>query len=151
MQPAELIPLTEEQIAAHIKHALEIWGREVTAQDVRDIGQPDEMWMNNLYQCAVHYLDDQDSFGALHLSIKRRDKRPIHDWRHLQQIKNDVAGDSREALELYPSEDRRVDTANQYHLWVMPVGKQIGIGWQHGRFVHEDTGQTNAKQRKFSA
>lgn len=53
------------------------------------------------------------------LSIKRIDKKAIHDWRHLQWIKNDLVGEECEGLELYPAESRLVDQANQYHLWVM--------------------------------
>lgn len=63
-----------------------------------------------------------------HLSIKRNDRQPIHDWRHLQQIKNDIVGAHREAVELYPGSDRVNDGANQYHLWVLPEGKRLAIG-----------------------
>lgn len=60
--------------------------------------------------------------------IKRNDRMPIHDWRHLQQIKNDICGEDREAVELYPATDRVNDGANQYHLWVLPKGKRMAIG-----------------------
>jgi hypothetical protein len=47
-------------------------------------------WVNSRYQ--VLRLD----FGALWwLSIKRRDKLPIHDWRELERIKNEVVGPER--------------------------------------------------------
>ena len=48
------------------------------------------------------------------LSIKRRDRAPVHDWRELQQIKNMIVGDEHEGFEVYPAESRLVDTANQY-------------------------------------
>jgi hypothetical protein len=41
---------------------------------------------------------------------------PIHNWRHLQQIKNDICGEESEALELYPAMSRIVDTVNQGRL-----------------------------------
>lgn len=66
-----------------------------------------------------------------HLSIKRNDRHPIHDWRHLQQIKNDVCGPQREAVELYPASDRVNDGANQYHLWVLPPHRRIALGSPH--------------------
>jgi len=53
------------------------------------------------------------------LSIKRIDKAALHDWRHLQEIKNMIVGPEHEAVELYPAESRLTDTANQYHLWVL--------------------------------
>jgi hypothetical protein len=80
-------------------------------------------WMNDTYTVWEYLL------GAWsHLSIKRNDREPIHDWRHLQQIKNDICGEDREAVELYPATDRVNDGANQYHLWVLPKGKRMAIG-----------------------
>jgi hypothetical protein len=37
----------------------------------------------------------------------------VHDWRDLQRIKNQLVGPECEAVELYPAESRKVDTANQ--------------------------------------
>lgn len=72
---------------------------------------------NDIYEVAV-YRDELPGLPALvHLSIKRRDKAAIHDWRHFQQIKNELLGPEQEAVELYPAESRLVDAANQYHLW----------------------------------
>jgi len=55
-----------------------------------------------------------------HLSLKRRDRKPIDDnrWRILQQIKNTLVGEENEAVELYPAESRLVDSANQYHMHI---------------------------------
>ena len=75
------------------------------------------VWMNNRYQVNIYKFErPKDWPPMVHLSIKRLDKEPIHDWRHLQRIKNELVGANCEALELYPAEDRVVDTANQYHL-----------------------------------
>ena len=63
------------------------------------------------------------------LSIKRLDRRPLHDWRDLQRIKNELCGPECEAVELYPSEARLVDTSNQYHLWVIKEGFQFPFGY----------------------
>ena len=65
-----------------------------------------------------------------YLSIKRLDKKSIHDWRDLQEIKNELVGKNYEAVEIYPNENRLVDTANQYHLFVFPVNYKIPFGWQ---------------------
>ena len=63
------------------------------------------------------------------LSIKRRDRDVIRDWRELQAIKNAVIGPEHEGFELYPAESRLCDAANQFHLFVfmqarvrLPVG-----------------------------
>lgn len=89
----------------------------------------DEIWVNEEYQAHVRYLSERGKAGVLHLSIKRHDKKPARDWRELQSIKNEVAGWEREALELFPAESRLVDQADQTHLWVLPAGDPIGIGF----------------------
>jgi len=93
-------------------------------------------FINNLYQVSV----DEDIGGALHLSIVRRDRRPIRDWRHLQRIKNEIAGPDREAVEIYPAESRLVDTNNQYHLWVFPEGSGVKIGFQERHVTNRTWG-----------
>lgn len=76
-------------------------------------------------------------FGAetgdvLWLSIKRRDRATVHDWRDLQRIKNMIVGDEHEGFEVYPAESRLVDTANQYHLWVfVDAAVRLPVGYQN--------------------
>jgi hypothetical protein len=41
-----------------------------------------------------------------------------------------------EAVELYPAESRRVDSANQYHVWAFP-GQRLPFGFAE-RLVAED-------------
>lgn len=79
----------------------------------------DEVYLNDTYQVnikRIKWIDGIDD-KLVHISIKRIDKQPIHDWRDLQDIKNQLLGKECEAIELYPAESRKVDTANQYHLW----------------------------------
>jgi hypothetical protein len=143
------LPLTAEQMAEHKRVAQEEHGVVLTDEDVEKALHSDEVWTNARYDCNVTYLDGPEvgQVGALHLSIKRRDRKVIHDWRDLQMIKNDCAGPDREALELYPAESRVIDTANQYHLWVSPKGHTLQVGWNSGRFVTNETGHSGAKQR----
>ena len=82
-------------------------------------------FVNDLYQIQA----EEYAPGCLHLNIRRRDGGMFKDWRHFQQIKNEIAGPEREAVELYPAESRKVDTSNKWHLWVQPEGVQIGVGW----------------------
>jgi hypothetical protein len=86
-------------------------------------------------------------FPVWHLSIKRRDKAPIHDWRILQALKNAVCGEQVEAIELYPAECRLGDTANQYHLFAFPEGQQVPCGWLE-RSVTDHPNLEGAVQRK---
>lgn len=105
----------------------------------------DPVYRNDTYQVSVREIDCV--FGPMvHLSIKRIDRETIHDWRDLQEIKNQLCGAECEGIELYPAECRRVDIANQYHLWVV---KEPGIYFPLGfgdRFVTEDS-IAGSKQR----
>lgn len=118
--------------------------------------RPDEIWHNGLYQVMIqrNVPSDIEGWPAMHwLSIKRVDKDWIHDWRHLQRIKNELIGEEFEAVELYPAESRLVDTANQYHLWALTApGRQFPFGYRQ-RLVGEagvlKTSFGIAEQRPF--
>lgn len=97
------------------------------------------LYKNDKYQVAVFRDEGPDGDASMiHLSIKRIDRQPVHDWRELQQIKNMLVGPECEGIELYPAESRLVDTANQYHLWVCsdPMFR-IPVGFTT-RMVHEE-------------
>lgn len=98
-------------------------------------------WINGLYQVLVFQAATPEGWPAMvHLSIKRRDRQPIHDWRDLQRIKNELCGTDAEGIELYPAESRLVDEANQYHLWVAEPGARFPIGHLGERMVSPDSG-----------
>jgi hypothetical protein len=93
------MPTLQEKI-----HYTEIYLHRLTCFNV---------WRNDTYRVEV-----AANRGYLHLDISRHDGQPIVDRREFQQIKNAFAGPEHEAVQLFPSEKRLVDTANQYHLWV---------------------------------
>jgi hypothetical protein len=97
-----------------------------TENEETGIGTVD-IYANNLYKCLLR--NNQPSITWL--SVKRNDSAAIHNWQDLQQIKNDICGEEREALELYPAMSRIVDCENQYHLWVFPVGHIIDMGFKN--------------------
>lgn len=99
---------------------------------VRGMGSPrlahlnlGDLWTNAEY--TVH-LTERDG-GLTELSIRRNDRKPARDWRDFQRIKNQLCGPEREAVELYPAESRLMDTANQYYLWVFPLGVTVPVGF----------------------
>ncbi len=55
--------------------------------------------------------------GVTHVS-----QTAIHDWRDLQAVKNDIAGEEWEGVELYPAESRLADPSNRFYLWCVPPG-----------------------------
>lgn len=101
---------------------------------------------NGLYHVMARRLEAEAEGmpAGLHLSIRRNDRKPIRDWRHLQRIKNELAGEDWEAVELYPAEDRKVDMANQYHLWCWPF--RLPFGFQE-RDVEDEPLVDGAVQR----
>lgn len=106
---------------------------------------------NNFYQVMVYDIPATKPGGQdlVWLSIKRVDKRHIHDWRDLQRIKNELVGPECEGVELYPAMSRLVDEANQYHLWVFKDPNfSLGLGYQQRRVGDWDEAQRlGARQR----
>lgn len=111
---------------------------EVAVQMV-EIQCQEQVFLNDTYQVNLGgpHRTKGDAWPLMwHLSIKRRDKEVIHDWRAMQEIKNMIIGEENEAIEIYPAESRLVDCANQYHLWCfcdpsirIPIGyKQRMVG-----------------------
>lgn len=66
----------------------------------------DEVWVNHTYVVRVRRGEDGD---VQRLSIRRQDRRPANDWRDLQAIKNQLAGEEVEAINLHPAQSRVVD------------------------------------------
>jgi hypothetical protein len=72
------------------------------------------VFANDVYRVKV-----RKSPPVVHLDLSRHDGEPITCWRDLQQIKNELVGPECEGVELFPAESRLVDTAHQYHIWVI--------------------------------
>ena len=115
-------------------------------------GKFDACWLNDTYTVLVReFIVPNWPQPMTHLSIKRNDKDWIHDWRDLQQIKNEVLGIEREGIELYPAESRLVDEANQYHLYVLPAGHEWPVGVDERQIgTPEDAEKAGARQRPFA-
>lgn len=147
-KPAHLPPVTEETIQRMAKEAnLPV---ERVRGSIEAMNKDEVIVMNSLYQVNIRKLPPpvEGWPDILHLSIKRRDKAVIHDWRDLQRIKNEVVGPECEAIELYPAESRLVDSANQYHLWVFHNPQfRFPVGW-HERLVRNNSPH-GGKQRPF--
>jgi hypothetical protein len=123
--------LPEEALDAQAlarRHGVSIEAAQAEAERLRR----QTVFANERFQVNVQLVGSPfgpEAGDVLWLSIKRRDRQPMHDWRVLQAIKNAIVGEEHEGFEIYPAESRLVDTANQYHLWVfvdprvrLPVG-----------------------------
>lgn len=58
---------------------------------------------------------------VVHLAIRNFEGTDIS-WADKQRIKNEIAGERRTAIEVFPDEADLVDEANMYHLWILPEG-----------------------------
>jgi hypothetical protein len=93
-----------------------------------ELGERASFYANSHY--LVHVYDTVDESGVLTgrtLSLRTVENDTRHDWREMQRVKNELAGDEWEGIELYPAESRVVDTANQYWLWCFPTPLQVGF------------------------
>lgn len=112
-----------------------------------------ETYVNSIYQIAVYrneFADDLIHMDELKgrctwLSINRRDKRPVNNWQDMQTIKNRLVGKQCDAFQIFPSEDRMMNTANQYHLIVLPEDVSFPFGWKT-RSVSDKPLIDNSKQ-----
>jgi len=98
-------------------------GPEVAASHLRD-AEKDQLYGNDVYlvimrECPVN-MNPLKLAGLMWLSIRRVDGQPVRSWPDLQEIKNQLLGPESEAFESFPAESRRVDAANQYHLFGGP-------------------------------
>lgn len=117
--PEDLVKATMDQL--NIDRAEAIKTLDDDEKNVR-------YFINDIYQVQVRTVD----YPLLQLNIRRRDGKPIfRDWRHFQQIKNEIVGPECEAVELYPAEERLVDQGNKYHLFAIADPKfRFPFGWQ---------------------
>ena len=108
----------EEQLRSFYTRLVRGGLSEKSAKEQVDRLRADIVWGNGEYQVNVEPWPMPEGWPEMvHLSIKRMDKAPVHDWRVFQQIKNMILSPEHEAVELYPADSRLVDGANQYHLW----------------------------------
>ena len=87
---------------------------------------------NNIY--SVQFFKWSCAWGVVdRLLIRRHDHKQIAKWGDLQRIKNELISCDRVALQIFPEQQHLVDEANLYHLWVLPEGTSLPIGYRHGR------------------
>lgn len=109
-----------------------------------------EAWRNGRYDCVV--ADEIFEWnGKPHhgkrIQICNFDQSARHDWRDFQRIKNALAGEQWEAVEIYPAESRLRDPSNAFYLWCFPPHTLLKVGFI-GRLVCTPD-NSMAPQRSF--
>lgn len=131
--PQERIEMEIDKIQ---KLSPEITREQARAAYTREIGAS-EVYVNNIYQVRVYRGSEADDLVHIEqlkgkctwLSMKRKDKRPMNNWQDMQTIKNRLVGTECDAFQIFPAESRMINTANQYHLIVLPEGECLPFGW----------------------
>lgn len=80
------------------------------------LSEVESVWRNGVFAVLRRRLPDE----TLHFAIASlSQERPT--WWEAQRIKNELAGESATAVEVYPPQAEVVDAADMYHLWVLPA------------------------------
>lgn len=107
------------------------WIRELSPKDT---GYGDG-WCNEMDRCyregrkiVVLSRKINTAIGIVeHMAIRNTDNTDIP-WATKQRIKNELVGRRRTAIEVFPNEDRLIDAAGMYHLWVLPEDFELPFG-----------------------
>lgn len=83
------------------------WAAEIT-----------EVYRNSVF-CVLKRVVETPQGPITHLGISSLSgERPT--WPEAQRIKDEIAGPTATAVEVYPPRNEIVDEADMYHLWVLP-------------------------------
>jgi hypothetical protein len=91
--------------------------------------KPEGVFLNGLF--IVQVFPYPCEWGdCKRVMIRWNDARPDHDWALFQRIKNDLFGEERVCLEVYPAEANKQDVANMYWLFLLPEHFNCPIEWK---------------------
>lgn len=94
--------------------------------------------VRNNHVVAVCTREESGWGPIIHIAVRRLDAQPIRSWAALQRMKNELVGEDRVAVEVFPRASESVDDG-MLHLWVFGpgVGVPFGLHKPTGRFVEE--------------
>lgn len=88
-----------------------------------DLEKGETYWRNSFYLVFRKELEPEVGLqGSVLLRIRHNQDKAIREWKHLQRIKNELAGSEREATEIFPPQSMVTSMDNEHHLFVTPVG-----------------------------
>lgn len=82
--------------------------------------------VNNKYLVMIRTVNS-DWGEVEHAAIRNLESTDIP-WQEKQRIKNELFGNERIAIEVFPKKSELVDAANMYHLWIMPKEMELPFG-----------------------
>jgi len=82
---------------------------------------------------SVQFSTEPSAWGDItHLWIRRHDGAMTRSWASLQRIKDELVGEERVAVEVFPARSQLVDAAPMHHLWVLPIGMVLPFSLRAG-------------------
>ncbi|MFD1884016.1 DUF7694 domain-containing protein [Paenibacillus wenxiniae] len=88
-------------------------------------GELNKAWSSKDGQYFVMARDVQTDWGLVtHVCIRNAQSSDIS-WAEKQRIKNELLGEWRTAIEVFPDTRELVDEANMYHLWLLPYDFEL--------------------------
>jgi len=103
-------------------------------------GDMDRCWIDNEKNLCVCSRLIRTKFGNVeHVTITRgmgtSDGSGEVSWSEKMQIKNELFGENRFAIEVYPKQKNLVDVCDVYHLWVFDKKIDMSFGIGKGEYV----------------
>ena len=102
-------------------------------------GEMDRCWLENDENLCVCSRIIRTKFGNVeHVTISRgtgtNDGTGEVSWAMKQQIKNELFGENRFAIEVFPKQKNLVDVCDVYHLWVFDKKVDMPFGIAKGEY-----------------
>lgn len=95
------------------------------------LGEITHVFRNDVF--AVLVRPTLTSLGrGRHLAIRNTSNTEVT-WSQKQRIKNELAGEHSQAVEIFPPQSELIDEAPMYHLWVIPEGAELPFTIHDGR------------------
>jgi hypothetical protein len=103
-------------------------------------GELDRCWVQGNRYVVMSRKIMTDWGIVEHICIRNASNTDIP-WSEKQRIKNELFGKDVTAIEVFPRDNRLIDEAGMYHLWILPDGFDLPFG------LHEDDVMTESVSR----
>lgn len=96
--------------------------------------QMDRCWLSDDGYSVMSRLLNTKWGKVEHVTIQKANNELVGDgsndvpWKVKQEIKNELFGENKTAIEIFPNERELVDVCDVYHLWVFDKGFKIPFG-----------------------
>lgn len=87
----------------------------------------EEIWHNSAYMVFVANVFSPRLGPLTQLMIQRRSGQDTRNWAHMQRIKNEICGEERVGIEVFPAQSGVADTDTTHHIWVLTPPQKLGI------------------------